>query len=89
MEQKSLGKQHNHNQISRFHLCTFALSQGYSLFLYNTFWASASLFSSLVYYILQLKEMLTSPLFNLREVNDLSDELGSLSAAIEVCYHRY
>jgi len=39
--------------------------------------------------ILQLKEMLTSPLFNLLEVNDLSDELGSLSAAIEVCYHRY
>lgn len=27
--------------------------------------------------------------FNLGEVNDLSDEPGSLSAAIKVCYHRY
>lgn len=64
------------------------------MFLYRTFellpHSSRNLVTFLlVYYILQLKEMLTSPLFNLREVNDLSDELGSLSAAIEVCYHRY
>jgi len=45
VEQKSLGKQHNHNQISRFHLCTFALSQGYSMYVVYTFGVFASLFS--------------------------------------------
>ncbi len=95
VEQKSLGKQQSQSDLALPSVYLCPLSRIYPMFLYNTFELlphssrNRVTFLLVYYYILQLKEMLASPLFNLREVNDLSDELGSLSAAIEVCYHRY